>query len=287
MLTWGLFHDVGKEPYKMPFPEKAPIDFSAAPYEAGGRVAFGGGGIVKGRRAFMKWLAGITGAGVAGATGLLKWGKIGGKGTTAIKAGDKIIQGTQGMPDWFIPLVNRITKEGDNVTGKLSTVEREIVHTKKIAEGEEVTVYQDLDTGNVRVDYDSPYNMGEGIGPVSLEYRAPQVIDEGKYAGQKTNPEFEAVDSEPVGRTSGPDDYSIEWDGENVVGRVEDLMSDTNKLKQFAKKKKATMGDIVESSKKKKAVQKVHENESDYIVDKQGDYVDYDDYLPDIDDIDL
>ena len=84
----------------------------------------------------------------------------------------------------------------------------------------------------------------------------------------------------------GPDDYAIEWDGENVVGRVEDLMSDTSKLKQYATKKKPTMGEIVESSKKKKAVQKVHENESDYIVDKQGDYVDYDDYLPDIDDID-
>ena len=75
-------------------------------------------------------------------------------------------------------------------------------------------------------------------------------------------------------------------DGENVVGRVEDLMSDTSKLKQYATKKKPTMKEIVESSKKKKAVQKVHENESDYIVDKQGDYVDYDDYLPDIDDID-
>ena len=255
---------------------------------AGGRVGFKGGKLVdEGRRAFMKWLAGITGAGVAGATGLLKWGKIGGKGTTAIKAGDKIIQGTPGMPDWFIPLVNRIVKEGDDVTKKLGTVEREIVHTKKIAPGEEVTVYQNLDTGNVRVDYTSPDIMGEGaVGPVSLEYRAGEVITEGKHAGKKTKPEFEAVESEPVGHTMGPDDYAIEWDGENVVGRVEDLMSDTSKLKQYATKKKPTMREIVESSKKKKAVQKVHENESDYIVDKQGDYVDYDDYLPDIDDID-
>ena len=103
-----------------------------------------------------------------------------------------------------------------------------------------------------------------------------------KDKGQKTKPEFEAAEAEPVGHTHGPDDYSIEWDGENIVGRVEDLMSDTSNLKQFATKKKPTMGEIVESSKKKKAVQKVHENESDYIVSKQGDY---DDYLPDIDDI--
>ena len=31
------------------------------------------------------------------------------------------------MPEWFIPLVNRIVKEGDEVTKKLQTVEREIV----------------------------------------------------------------------------------------------------------------------------------------------------------------
>ena len=186
----------------------------------------------------MKWLAGITGATVAAGTGLLKWGAKKGAGTTAIKAGDKIIQGTPGMPDWYIPLINRIVKEGDDVTAKLATKEREIVHTKKIAEGEEVTVYQDLNTGNVRVDYDSPHNMGEGaVGPVSLEYRAGEVIESGKYKGQKTKPEFEAMEPEPVGRIHGPDDYAIEWDGANVVGRVEDLMSDTSKLKQFAKRK--------------------------------------------------
>ena len=45
------------------------------------------------------------------------------------------------------------------------------------------------------------------------------------------------------------------------------------------------MGEIVESGKKKKAVQKVHENESDYIVSRQGE-CEWDDYLPDIDDMD-
>ncbi len=46
----------------------------------------------------MQWLAGITGAGIAAGTGLLKWGKFAGKGKTVIKAGDHIIQGTPGMP---------------------------------------------------------------------------------------------------------------------------------------------------------------------------------------------
>ena len=269
-------------------------DDKSAMFNTGGRVPFGKGKIAttvvdKGRRAFMKWLAGLTGAGVVAGTGLIKFGKIFGKGETVIKAGDHIMQGTPGMPDWFIPLVNRIVKEGDDVTKKLGTIEREIVHTKKIGKGEfadEVTVYQDMNTGNVRVEYKSRHSMGEGYEPVQLEYRAGEVITEGKHAGKKTNPEFDAVEPEPVGRASGPDDYSIEWDGENVVGNVDDLMSDTSKLKQFATKKKPTINEIVKSRKKKIEVQKVHENESDYIVKKQGDYADYDDYLPDIDDLD-
>jgi hypothetical protein len=125
--------------------------------------------------------------------------------------------------------------------------------------------------------------MGEA--PIQLEYRAGEVIEEGKYAGKKTNPEFEAVESEPVGRAQGPDDYSIEWDGENVVGKVDDLTSDTSKLKEFATKRKLTHKDKIIAKKKQKAVQEVHKNESDYIVKKQGE-ADWDDYLPDIDDID-
>ena len=55
---------------------------------------------------------------------------------------------------------------------------------------------------------------------------------------------------------------------------------------QFATKRKLTHKDKIIAKKKKKAVQDIHKDESDYIVEKQGDYVDYDDYLPDIDDID-
>ena len=283
MLTWSLFNDTGVEPYKMPFPEKAPIDFSAAPYEAGGRV-----GLKKGkrpyrlsRRGFLQWLAGITGAGIAAGTGLLKFGKTIGKGKTVIKAGDHIIQGTKGMPEWYIPLINRIVKEGDNVTAKLGTVEREIVHTKKIGGGkygdEEVTVYQNLDTGNVRVEYGSPLLDEQGRvirasndpGVLHLEYRAPQVIDEGKHAGQKTEPEFAAAESEP---------RVVNWEGDvefehlNEVNKVDDLLTDTSPLKTFAKKK-LTHKEKVIAKKKQKYKTKLEEDPSeqlDYIERKEG-----------------
>ena len=190
------------------------------------------------------------------------------------------------MPDWFIPLVNRVVKEGDDVTKKLGTVDREIVHTKKLGEGkfaDEVTVYQDMNTGNVRVEFESIHNMGEA--PIQLEYRAGEVIEEGKYAGKKTNPEFEAVESEPKYVATGPDDAEVVWDGENVVGKVEDLTSDTSKLKQFATKRKLTHKDKIIAKKKKKAVQDIHKDSTDYISERQGEG-DWDDYLPDIDDLD-
>ena len=73
------------------------------------------------------------------------------------------------MPDRYIPLVNKIIKEGDDVTKKFATQEREIVHQVSL-EGklgkdalgvEDVRVTQDLDTGSVRVEYNTPNSMGE------------------------------------------------------------------------------------------------------------------------------
>ena len=245
---------------------------------AGGRVPFGKGkvvtGIDKGRRAFMKWLAGLTGAGIAAGTGLLKWGKVAGKGKTVVKAADHVVQSTPGMPDWYIPLINRIVKEGDDVTAKLGTVEREIVHTKKIGNGEEVTVYQNLDTGNVRVTYGPLHpRASNDLSTVHLEYRAPEVIDSGKMKGQKTKPEFDAVESEPKYVAVGPDDAEVQWDFDNVVGNVDDLTTDTSKLKEFGTKRKLTHKDKVKAKKKQKYRQQLEEDTStqvDYSASKYG-----------------
>jgi len=241
------------------------------------------------RRGFLQWLAGITGATVAAGTGLLKFGKTIGKGKTVIKAGDHIIQGTPGMPDWFIPLVNRIVKEGDDVTKKLGTVEREIVHTKKINPNEEVTVYQNLDTGNVRVAYGPTHpRVSNDLNTIHLEYRAPEEVVT-KKGSIKTKPEFDAVESEPKYVAVGPDDAEVQWDFDNIVGNVDDLTTDTSKLKEFGTNRKLTHRDKVIAKKKQKS-REILETDTqaqvDYSVNKYGEGSDYDDYLPDIDDID-
>ena len=73
-------------------------------------------------------------------------------------------------------MVNKVIKEGTDVTKQFATKEREIVHAKKLDDDEYVRVYQDLDEGTVRVEYESPDNVyGD---PVQLQYKKP-LPDEG------------------------------------------------------------------------------------------------------------
>ena len=129
--------------------------------------------------------------------------------------------------------------------------------------------------------------MGEA--PIQLDYKAPSVIDEGKMAGKKTKSEFSASESEPSYEMTSPDDAEVNWDRDNIVGNVDDLMSDTTKLKNYAEGKKPTLKEIVTRKRKTDEVNRINYDESaqvDYSVNKFGEGPDYDDYLPDIDDVD-
>ena len=164
------------------------------------------------------------------------------------------------MPDWFIPLVNRIVREGDDVTKKLSTIERETVHTAKI-KGHDVDVYQDMNTGNIRVEVEggTGKNLTAYDEGITLEYRAGEVIDEGKHAGKKTDPEFSTTETEAGYVRTGPDDAELDFSGVKSGGTSRSI-SDTNFLKNYANKKKTTMKEIVETGKKKKQIKYLKEN---------------------------
>ena len=114
----------------------------------GGRIGFDKGGFNKGRRNFMKLMAGLASIPVVGKLF---------KGAKAIKAAKTIkLAPATGMPEWFPSLVNKVIKEGDDVTKKFGTIERETVHTTKLGETEAVTVYNNLDNGHIRVEYGGP-----------------------------------------------------------------------------------------------------------------------------------
>ena len=182
-----------------------------------------------------------------------------------------------GKPEWFDSLVNKVILEGDEVSKKFATKEREIVHRKKIDDNNEVTVYQDLDEGTIRVEYDSPENMyGD---PVSLRYTKP-LPDEGN---PRPSAEFDTAESGPVGRSVGPDDYDIDID--EVGGTsISDLTSDVSKLKEYATGQKPTLKEIVQIKKRKdkaKTISEGGEAEAEEVIRRQGDYIQFEDIDPD------
>jgi hypothetical protein len=97
---------------------------------------------------------------------------------------------------------------------------------------------------------------------------------------------FYATELEPRGIRTGPDDYDIEFDGENYADSIDELMSDTTKLKEFATGEKRTMKEIVESKKKKDKTKAMNEStmeQAEYLESKYGPgddlyYQDYSDY---------
>ena len=243
-------------------------------YELGGRVGFADGPEDPSKRKFMKILGGLASLPIVG-----RFFKIGEKAAPVIDAVKTEV--VKGKPEWFDALVNKVIRMGEDVTDRFATVDREIVNQIDIADGETVRVYRNVDEGSVRVEYESPENMGEGS--VDLVYKKP-LPDEGDPSPSAN---FYATELEPRGIRSGPDDYDIEFDGENYADSIDELMSDTTKLKEFATGQKRTIKEIVESKKKKDKTKAMNEStveqaeylESKYGPGDEGDYFqDFSDY---------
>ena len=233
-------------------------------YADGGRTGFKGKKFDPKRRTVLKGIAALAALPVVGK--YFKWAKPLAKSSKVLTSVP--IGNASGMPAWFKPLVNKVIKEGDDVTKKFATKDREIVHRAQIDKDASVDVIQDLDTGNVRLEYDAADNLG--YGPIQLDYKAGEVIEQGSKRGTKTKPEFSAVESEP--RVTNWDG-DIEFDGENIVNVVDDLLTDTTKLETYATGNKPNIKKLLKSEQKKKYVNKLNDDtmeQLDYIENKQG-----------------
>ena len=250
----------------------------------GGRIGFKDGMT---RRTFLKIFGGLVSLPIVGK--VLAPLKLT-KGVTKVP----IIKtdNVPGKPEWFDQLVNKVIIEGDDVTKRFATKDREIVHMKVLDEGTRskefppgtpgsddtsIIVTQDLDEGAIRVEYRSKENMyGD---PVQLQYKKP-LPDEGD---PRPGASFDTAESGPVGRSVGPDDYDIDID--EVGGQsISDLTSDVSKLKQYATGKGPTMKEIVEIKKRKdkaKAISEGGEAEAEEVTRRQGDFVAFEDIDPD------
>jgi hypothetical protein len=251
------------------------------PKAEGGRIGYKVGSIDKTRRALLK-LMGAAGAGIAAVkTGILGLGKGG-----ARQVAKEVITtpAVKGKPVWFDAVVNRVLREGEDVTKGFATKEREQVYRMDIGNKpitgdkntfqDNVYVYRSLDTGQIRIEYNSVDNMGEA--PVDLVYK-PGIADEGTKG--KPADEFFAVESVPESRMVGPDDFEIE-DAENLTDNIADLNSDVSNLRLFATGDKGTTKEILDSIQKRRRARDITENksgaQSDFMSSRQGEAPDYD-----------
>ena len=237
-------------------------------FAQGGRAGFKDGMT---RRTFLKLLGGMAAVPIVGK--FFKLAKVGKtmKEVPMIKTDD-----VAGKPEWFDALVNKVIVEGDDVTKKFATGERQSIHQKTLDDGSVVRVTEDVDDGAVRVEYESEQNVfGDDV---MLQYKK-SLPDEGD---PNPSARFDVAESGPVGRVLGPDDMDIDID--EVGGQsIRDLDSDVSKLKEYATGKKLTMKEILESKKRRDKAAAITDDidgaQSDAIVRRQGDYdpSDYDD----------
>ena len=234
----------------------------------GGRTGFKDGMT---RRTFLKILGGVMSIPIIGK--IVKPLKL----ATGVKKVPIIkTDNVPGKPEWFDQLVNKVIIEGDDVTKRFATGERQSIHQKTLDDGSVVRVTEDVDDGAVRVEYESEKNVfGDDV---MLQYKK-SLPDEGD---PNPSARFDVAESGPVGRVVGPDDMDIEID--EVGGQsIRDLDSDVSKLKEYATGKKLTMKEILESKKRRDKAAAITDDidgaQSDAIVRRQGDYdpSDYDD----------
>jgi len=239
--------------------ERQAYNESLMNYSVGGRVGFADGPEDPSKRKFMKIMGGLASLPIVG-----RFFKIGEKAAPVIDAVKT--EAVKGKPEWFDALVNKVIRMGEDVTDRFATVDRETVNQIDIADGETVRVYRNVDEGTVRVEYENPDNMGGDS--VNLVYKKP-LPDEGDPS---PSADFYATELEPRGIRTGPDDYDIEFDGENYTDNVDELMSDTGRLEFFATGK-TDMKKIEKSNEKRKKVKAMNEStmeQAEYLEQKYG-----------------
>ena len=218
------------------------------------------------RRTFLKLLGGMAAVPIVG-----KFFKLAKVGKTVTKVPMIKTDNVPGKPEWFDALVNKVIVEGDDVTKRFATGERQSIHQKTLNDGSVVRVTEDVDDGAVRVEYESDKNVFED--PVQMQYKKP-LPDEGD---PRPTAEFTTAESGPVGRGGrDPDGGDFEIEIDEVGGSsIRDLDSDVSKLKEYATGQKPTMKEIVQNKKRRDkaaAITEDPETQMDAIIRRQGEY---------------
>ena len=182
------------------------------------------------RRDFLKFL----GAGVAS---LPMIGKLFKEGAPEMKAVTKnVIRSlprVKGMPEWFSPLVNKIMKEGVDITPKASRVEdieivKKLEIPSKTGQPETFTLTENKATGRITIESNTG---GIGDSPFEINYHPPKSnidVETGKVI--KEPGDFYVAESRPKPDYNFPG--KVEYDYETFS--LNDAHSDVEKLEKLA-----------------------------------------------------
>lgn len=223
------------------------------------RLGFKKGGFGKiGRRSFIKLAAGLA-AIIGGVRGGVKQLK-----TPAAKK--VLTDAPTGTPDWFAPLVEKLTKEGIDISDKAATIERQTVKELKTPDGT-YTLTETPDTGEIIISVDT----GAGVNDFPVDFtmtpnKVTGIADDGTPITEFG--EFNIIEARAEGRLVSPDgDYDIE-PGEYITNNLDDAASDWHSVEKFATGKT----DEIAQKKKQDGKEFIEKNPGEDIVNRYGDY---------------
>jgi len=199
------------------------------------------------RRTLLKLLGGVAALPALGKA-------IKGTGIKSVKAAGKVLPKVEGMPEWFTPLVNKIMKEGIDVSPAAKRVEDiEIVKKLEIpsatGESEVITLTQNKTTGEISIE--ANFSGGTADAPFELNYRPPKSdidVETGKQI--KYPGEFSVVEQRPR-PLSEPGDFEFDYESLNVG----DAFSDIERLEKIGTGKIKDVKKIEERAKGRKMLE--------------------------------
>jgi hypothetical protein len=219
------------------------------------------------RRTLLKIMGGIAALPALGKA-------LKGTGIKAIKAAGKVLPKVSGMPEWFSPLVNKIMKEGSDISPKVKNVE-DMTTVKKLeipsetGKPDTITLTQNKVTGEISIE--SNYG-GVGDTPFELNYRPPKSdinIETGKEI--KSSGDFSVIENRPR-PSAEPGDFEFDYDAFNI----NDAYSDVERLEKIATGK---IKDVKKIEQRAAGRKKVEQSPYEDIMDRYPD--------PDMSDYDM
>jgi hypothetical protein len=212
------------------------------------------------RRTLLKIMGGIAALPALGKA-------IKGAGIKATKVAGKVLPKVQGMPEWFTPLVNKIMKEGTDISPKASRVEDiEIVKKLEIpsetGKPEIITLTENKVTGEISID--ANISGGAADSSFELNYRPPKSdinLETGKEI--KSPGDFSVIENRPR-PTREPGDFEFDYDNFNI----DEAFSDVERLEKIATGK---IKDVKKIEQRAAGRKKVEESPYDDIMDRYPD----------------